>query len=435
MNVLKQLLSPYNGLKREIYIIALSKTINAMGALIFPFMTLLLSTKIGFSGAKTGFFIMLMGTAYAPASLIGGKLSDSFGRKKILITFELLAAAGYAFCIFLEPGMLMVYTLMGASFCFGIAGPSHDAMTADLTRPEEREGAYSLNYLGFNLGFAFAQIIAGLLFKNHLKFMFLIDAGTALIAILLIAFLIKETLNTENMDDTKGKTSQDSTTEVPAVTVGPVSALEEKSDSSIFRILLSRPVLIFFALAAFGYRFVYSQWSFLIPLHAEYNFPGEGAKLFGMLGSFNAIIVVIFTPILTAMFRKNSNIRRIFYAGILFTLGFGMLGYISFKAAFFISIFIFTTGEILEAISAMPFIMNHTPASHRGRMSSVLPILMGAGFAVGPVVTGAVLDGTSFRFTWTFAAMIVLTATIAMKFIDIYDEKRTRDSKPVLKDE
>ena len=94
-----------------------------MGALIFPFMTLLLNNKIGLSGSQTGFYIALTGAFYAPASLIGGKLSDKFGRKLILVSFQILAAICYTICMFLEPDMLMVYVLMAASFCFGVARP------------------------------------------------------------------------------------------------------------------------------------------------------------------------------------------------------------------------------------------------------------------------------------------------------------------------
>lgn len=408
MNTLLKLLKPYRGLRREIYIIFISKTINAMGALVFPFMTLLLNNKIGLSGSETGFYITLTGLFYAPASLIGGKLSDTFGRKKVLITFELLATACYFFCVFISPGMMMVYILIAASFFFGIAGPSHDAMTADLTTPDQREGAYSLNYLGFNLGFAFAQIIAGFLFKDHLKLMFLIDVITALFGILLIALFVEETLNGNE---------ENSTDE------------QAHSGKSIFSVLLSKPVLIFFALAAFGYKFVYSQWTFLVPLHAEFNFTGEGAKLFGLLGSFNAIIVVVCTPVITAMFNRRTNIRRIFYAGILFTVGFGMLGFISTKSAFFISVFIFTIGEILEAISTMPFIMNHTPASHRGRMSSIIPLIMGAGYSLGPLIMGSVLDNNGFQNSWIIAAAVVLISTIAMKGIDI-SQSRSKKTAP-----
>jgi MFS family permease len=383
-----------------------------------------------------------LGLIHAPASLLGGKMADSFGRKRVLVIFESLAALGYGVCIFLQPSLTMVHVLMISSFCFGMAGPSHDAITADLTEPHQRDGAYSLNYLGFNLGFAFAQVIAGLLFRNHLKYMFLIDAATALAAVGMIGLFVKETLNRDAPTLTEAPAessalpfpsaapelapldaaSSGSTSGGAAAAEAP--ALEAKTAESIFAVLKARPLLLVFALAAFGYRFVYSQWSFLIPLHAEFNFPGEGARLFGMLGSTNALFVVFFTPLFTALLHKRSNIRRIFYAGILFTLGFGMLGYISFKAAFFISVIVFTSGEILEAVSTMPFIMNHTPASHRGRMSSVLPLLMGAGFSIGPLVSGAVLDATSFRVTWTLAAAVVLVSTLAMKGIDIWEQRK-----------
>jgi MFS family permease len=67
--------------------------------------------------------------------------------------------------------------------------------------------------------------------------------------------------------------------------------------------------------------------------------------------------------------------------------------------------------------------MNHTPSSHRGRMSSVLPIIMGAGFSIGPLVMGYVLEYTNFEFSWRFASVIVLIATIAMIFLEKFDKK------------
>ena len=108
-----------------------------------------------------------------------------------------------------------------------------------------------------------------------------------------------------------------------------------------------------------------------------------------------------------------------------------MLGFISFKAAFFISVFVFTMGEILEAVSTMPFIMNHTPASHRGRMSSVLPLIMGAGYSFGPIIMGSVLDSTGFQFSWIAAAGIVLISTIAMKIIDLSQNRHIDPSDTI----
>lgn len=412
MKSLKEIFKPYMGLKREIYILFISRVVNALGAFIFPFMTLLLKDKIGLSEAEVGLYSALCGLVYAPASLIGGKMSDAIGRKKLLVIFETLGMSSYIICLFLEPSMAMVYILMSASFFFGIAGPSHDAMVADLTTDEERQGAYSLLYLGFNLGFAVAMLFAGRLFANHLKLMFAIDAATAFLAIGLIAFFVKETYDPK---ESKRKAEE-------AISRGN-KELEAHSNKPIYKILLERPLLLYFAFAIFGYRLVYSQWSFMMPLHASSNFGEAGYQLYGSLGAINATVVVIFTPILTSLFKKYTNIRRIIYAGILFTIGFGMLGFISVELAFYASVIIFTLGEVLEAISVMPFIMNHTPASHRGRMSSVLPMIMGAGYSIGPLIMGIILERTSFEYSWKLVGLIVLVATIFMGILEIYDKK------------
>lgn len=396
MDRLRKLITPYRGLRREIYIIFIAKTVNAMGAFVFPFLTLLLNDKIGLSERETGFYIALSGILYIPSSLIGGKLSDVIGRKKIIVIFETLGILCYGSCCFLQPNMYMAYLLILSGVLFGIAGPAHDAITADLTTPEERQGAYSLNYLGFNFGYAIAQLFAGFLFEHNLKLLFLIDAATGLLGITLIAVFVKETINHGNVE------------------ISEEREMEQKEEGSILKVLFSRPTLIIFALALFGYRFVYSQWSFMLPMHAKSNFPTNGAALYGILGTFNATIVVALTPVLTALFKNKSNVKRVFYAGILFTVGFGLLGFISTKTAFFVSVFIFTLGEILEAISVMPFIMNHTPANHRGRMSSVLPMIMGAGFTAGPFVMGQVLEMTNFAFSWKLCGLIVGISTLWM---------------------
>jgi MFS family permease len=383
-----------------------------MGALIFPFLTLILDRKIGLSSDEIGSIIGISGLLYVPASLIGGYLSDRIGRKKILVAFDCLGIIGYICCYFTETSMTLVYMLMASSFLFAVAGPSHDAITADLTGGRQREGAYSLNYFGFNIGYAFSQIIGGYLFEKHFKTMFIIDAVTALFGMALIILFVKETHRPKAAEEEIVKENPEG-----------LSESEAHTDGSILRILFERPILIYYAIASFGYKFVYSQWGFLIPLHVSRNFGEESGSLFGSLGFTNAAVVVLFTLILTSVFSKKSNIKKVFYAGILFTIGFGMLGFFDTKPAFFIAVFIFTLGEILEATSSMPFIMSHTPASHRGRMSSVVPIIMGVGYVIGPSKMGSIAKNNSYEFCWKVIGGIALLATLLMKILDRYDQK------------
>lgn len=113
------------------------------------------------------------------------------------------------------------------------------------------------------------------------------------------------------------------------------------------------------------------------------------------------------------------------YGGILYAVGFGMLGIINTLAAFFVSIFIFTIGEIVLAINNAPFIANHTPASHRGRMSSILPLVMGMGNILGPMIMGNVVLFTGIEKGWLIVGAVVGGCSLFMIALEKYDDKET----------
>ncbi len=62
-----------------------SKIVNAMGCFVFPLLALILTDKIGLSKSETGKLMSLFGVLFIPASMIGGKLCDVIGRKKIIL--------------------------------------------------------------------------------------------------------------------------------------------------------------------------------------------------------------------------------------------------------------------------------------------------------------------------------------------------------------
>jgi MFS family permease len=108
----------------------------AIGAFVYPLLTLLFTKKIGLSEAETGNWVAFFGLIYIPASLIGGKICDSFGRKKVLIVCDTLASLAYGVCGFLEPSMEMLYLIGIGIFFFGISDPAHSSIVADVTTPE-----------------------------------------------------------------------------------------------------------------------------------------------------------------------------------------------------------------------------------------------------------------------------------------------------------
>ncbi len=385
------LLNPYKGLPKEIYVIFLSRVINALGSFVMPLMTIILTQSIGMSKEMAGLYISVAGLLFLPASLLGGKLADTLGRKKVIAFFDGLAAGLYILAGFMHPSVNMVYVVILAGVSMVTAGPAHDSLIADLTTPESRNGAYALSYMGWNMGFAIGPVLGGLLYKNHLSLVFFGDALTALIALSLVLIFIKETLHR-------------SQTEI----YGQERKLEQRVEGSIWSVLKQRKILIYFACIIFGYNFVYSQWSFMLPIQVLELYPDLGARYFGLLAGFNGLIVLLFTPLLTRLTEGTQSIRRMVYGGLLYALGFGMLGVVHTLPYFFLSAFIFTLGEIVLAISTTPFIANHTPASHRGRMNAVVPMIFGLGHTLGPAGMGKVLAYVSMENGWLLIGVSML---------------------------
>lgn len=396
-------------MRKEIYIIFVSRIINALGCFVGPLMTLILTNKIGLSSEKAGFCIGLSGLIYIFPSILGGKLSDTLGRKNVLLFFDALGAVFYIICGFINPSMTMIYLMIAAGACLSAAGPAHDSLIADLTTPKDRDKAFALNYMGFNIGFAIGPVIGGFLYQNHLPIVFIGDAFTTLISLLLILIFIKDTLHIANEEITDKK-----------------RVLEKHEKGSIISVLMKRKILIYFALIIFGYNFSYSEWSFMMPMHASQNFGSTlGAKYYGFMASFNGLTVIFLTPLITKITEKMKNIKKAFIGGLFYAVGFGMLGILNSLAFFFVSVFIFTIGEIVLSTSVSPFIANHTPASHRGRMSAVLPVIFGSGHMLGPMIMGNLLMTMSIEEGWAIVGFISLISSFFMFFLQKYDEKCT----------
>lgn len=406
MNYIKKLLSPYMGLPKEIYVIFISRVVNAMGCFVMPLLTIILTDRVGLSSEMAGVYISLSGILFLPGSILGGKLADTIGRKKIIIIFNTLAAALYITCGFIEPSIKLVYLIMLAQACMTTAGPAHDSLIADITTPKNRNGAYSLSYMGWNMGFAVGPVIGGILYKSHLPLVFIGDALTALIALSLIALMVKETIH---------KSREEITDES--------RALERQEKGSIFSVLAKRPILLYVAAIIFVYNFAYSQWSFMLPMQMMRIFKDSGAGYFGVVAGLNGLTVLIFTPVITKVTADVMPIRRMACGGLLYALGFSVFTFAGTFRLFMLGAYVFTLGEIMIVITAAPFIANRTPASHRGRMSAIIPMIYGAGHVLGPLGVGKVLMHTTIEKAWIMLVVLLVAASFLMHRLERYDDQ------------
>ena len=395
----------YRGFQRSIYILLIARMVNSMGNFVFPFMTLLLTAKGGMSTKEAGFFLLLAYCVQAPGSLLGGKLADIVGRKLIQVIFMGLAACCYIPCAFLvdskELFWLLPWLLILSCFFNSFAWPANGAMVNDLTLPDNRQAAMSLLYMGMNIGMAIGSVVAGFLFHKYMQLLFLGDALTTFIAVILLMIFVKET-----------KPSSD---ELESITEGREDEMAQSG--GLIRILLRRPGLMIFAALDTIYSFVYAQTNFSIPLQVKEIFGDNlGSKFYGTFGMINCLEVILLTTLITLITRKIKAIYNISIAGIFFGVGFGMLFFAKSFWLITLSTIIWTIGEIIHATNTGVYLANHTPASHRGRFHSVLNIVMQSGGAVSPYLMGGLIDSHGVTNVWPILFLLSM-GTAAAFFI------------------
>lgn len=403
-------LRPYTGLPRGIYFLFIIRVINSMGNFVFPLLTLLLTDKIGLSPDKAGIYVSIASISYVPGGLIGGMLADHFGRKKIMMISQSIAAVLLIPCAFLGTSMLIPWILIIVGALNGAAQPANSAMIADMTNTENRKAAFSLLYLGINIGFSVGPLIAGFLYKNYLPLIFIGNAIASFISLIFLMIFVEESL--------PGKTNEEQI----------INNEDEKAEEgSILMVLLQRPVVLAFAVLSSVYTFAYSQGNFSTTLQLKQLFGNSASKILGYIYFTNGIIVVTMTTFIVYLTKKYKPIFNISLAGVFFACGFGMLYFISSVPLYLFSTVVWTIGEIINATNSGVYIADHAPMSHRGRFNSILTIITGAGSAIGPFVMGKYIKLHGVRMVWPL--VFVLTMASATLMFMLYFKEKNRKLK------
>lgn len=403
MNRLKDFFSIYGGLKREVYILAFGRVVTSMGALIWPMLTLILSNKLGFAAGEIGLALVGVGLISIPMNLLGGKLADRFNKKMIIVVFDTISIIAYIICGCMELSLHAIYIYFIGSIFQSMEHPAYDALIADLTSGEERERAYSLNYLSMNLGLVLSPMIGGILFENHLNLAFIIS-GVAISLSTIIIFLFVKDIAIENKD--------------------AMNSYEKEETGSVISILSSMPLLYVFFLILGVASIIYAQFNFLIPLTMDEIFQAKSAFYFGMLTSVNAFVVIIGTPLLTSLCKGIRDLYRLQLGHALQILGLSL--YIFIRSSFMLCIFsmiIFTIGEILVTLSNTPYLTKRIPSSHRGRILSISSNVTYVAGGMANIFVGKLADVMALQKVWIVIFLLGCILMIIYVFYHRLDHK------------
>ena len=400
-----KIFNQYRGLRREIYILFFGRIVTNLGSMVWPVMTLILSQKLGFSAAEISYFFIGSGLLMLPANLIGGKLADRFNKKWVIVICDSVSIICYLICAAVPLSIATVILFVAAGICQSMEYPSYDALFADLTMTKDRERAFSLEYLGANLGLVLSPTIAGLLFNDFLWLSFLISGISIALSTVLIAFLIKDITPVD--DDSEEAEYQ-----------------EKKEGVGVFRIIKENPMLLLYIIGAALYYAAYGQYGYIMPLDMAAVHGDSGAVIFGTVSSLNCIAVVIFTPIITRIFKKMRDTGKILTGRILVFAGYMVfLLLIGFIPGYYAAMLIFTWGEIFSTVAEGPYVSTRIPASHRGRINGFMSVIAALIAGVADFSVGQLYDRAGSTWTWILILGVTVVSAVMAVFQKIFDKR------------
>ena len=396
---MKKIISQYSGLKREIYVLFTGKLVTAMGSFVWPMLTFFLTTKLHYSDGTATLLIAIATVLSLPVALLGGKLADRFSRKRIIQAFDCLTVTFYLLAAILPMNFSTVIMLFFAGLFQTIESPAYDALNADFSTSKQREKAYSLSYLGFNLGYVVGASLAGILFQNFVRLAFCINGLAIFVSTILITFFV----HPENaiLEDKETASMNYSEYEMP---------IDEKIP--VLQLLRQKPVLLFMLLVGCLASMPASIVGVLLPLQLKEVLPETGAKLYGYLNSLNGFVVIVFTPILTMLLKKLTEIPKATVGLLLFVAGIALFSLYTAIYVLFVGMFVFTLGEVITVLGVNPYNSRRVPASHRGRIGGLSSVTHAVFNAVTQFLISLILtvSHSNYRLIWFIFILCGLAA-------------------------
>ena len=425
-----KILTQYKGLTRANYALAIGRMVTNMGAMIMPMLTLILNQKFGLSASETALWIMLAGLINLPANLIGGQLADRISKKAMIIACDLVSITIYLICGVKAFNFTSFIMIMVASFFQTIEGPAYSALVALVTPPGKEDKAFSIQYLGANVGFILAPIIGGFLFNNYLWLCFIIDAVTIAMSTVLIILFVDEKGYQGQAQSHQTEEAETTTNKAAATQVTPTTQTNPAAKGFISMLIKTNKPVILFMLAFALYEGGYSQFSYLMPIDFAKYHGDMGATIYGTVMSVSCFLVVILTPIITQIVESRSNQWKLVAGVAAQILSFGVflvsLGHIP---AYYIAIAIFIVGEILTMLCFSPYIVQAVGPEYRGRAFGWVSFLGAVASGYVMWYSGRYVDANDDRNAWIFTIFICVVALALSILLDFVTKTRPQTEK------
>jgi MFS family permease len=386
-------LAEFRGLdRRNWYLAAARMVVNGGFSMVLPFMARYLRIDRAQPAVVIGLIWTLAGISGAAMQWVAGALSDHVGRRPVMIASMILravnlAALGYVTATdgsVLALGALVVANAILRAFFDPVA----NALVVDLSPPEQRVAAFSLQRVGINIGWTLGPYCVSL---GAFSRLFYVAAGLTLLSCFAVAKV----------------------GEPPRATSARPPGWRE------MRAFLDDRALVRFLVATVAFFVLQIQLYQALSIYAAVNLKLTIAQI-GHLYSFNGLLVVFLQMPAVAFIRRHGTRRALILGCAGYAASYAAVGLAGSYTTLLLCVGCVTLAEIVTAPAQQATVTSMAPAGRIGIYAGLFGLCQVTGQSAGPLIGTALLDALPARVAWFVLALFGVTAAV------IYRGRRAR---------
>jgi predicted MFS family arabinose efflux permease len=378
----------YAGLSKETWLLSLIMLINRSGTMVVPFMTLYLTSEMGFTIGEAGIVFGIFGAGAFSGAWLGGRLTDKIGFYPVQL-FTLIVGG----VLFMILGQMKTYPLI-CTFTFLLSfvneafRPANSTAIAFYSKEGNRTRSYALNRLAINIGWAAGSGLGGFIAHINYELLFWIDGFTNIAAAIIMWVFLK-----------------------PVNYKPPAKA---KIDHPLIQSAYKDKTYLSFAFITMLFASCFFQLFTNLPVYFKKDLHFS-EPFIGFLMAINGIVIALVEMVLIYKLEgKRKNIIYISIGVAMVGLSFFILNLPGIAALIAIlMIGMVTFGEILS----MPFMNSYwiarTQPSNRGQYAALYTMAWSAAQTLGPMGGAQLAEHSGFSTLWWVVGAICIIASLS----------------------
>ncbi|SFX57199.1 Predicted arabinose efflux permease, MFS family [Thermoactinomyces sp. DSM 45891] len=382
--------------------------------IIIPFLVTDMMTRLGASYTTIAGSVFIYFIARTFGGVIGGALSDRYGRRPLILMGLFVTSASYLFLPFVSDVLefTTVYIVLG--FAHSFFRSVFSALIGDTVDKKDPTIPFAMFYINQNISVGIGALLGGVILAVGSSFIY-ISTGLLLLCFSIIT-MFHPLLKNQSRSEIKVEEQE------------PVEVEQSyQGKSSHIYILISIFLLNVILVSTYG---VFNDLLGAI-LH---DFVELSPFVIGLLFALNSFLIVILQLQALKIVSRWSFMSQMLFTATLFSLFHLLLGTLERIPAIYLCVLlivVFTIGELTHVANLKSKVNQFTPAKKRGLAFGILNATFNIGFGLGPFVFGFFLDKLGLeRVGYSFFVFYLATAVV-LSVLVVKEKQSKRSPKKV----